>query len=55
MAISTSLFLSELTFQRSSVVTFVVKGMASSFQENGTSVHKNIGPQTAADSDFAAN
>ena len=44
MAFISSVFLSELTFQRSSVVKVVVKGMTSSFQ---FSVHKNIGPQTA--------
>ena len=32
MAFISSLFLSELTFQRSSVVKVVVKGMTSSFQ-----------------------
>ena len=48
MAISPSLFLSELTFQRSSVVKVVVKGMTSSFQFFGkrTKCPQNIGPQT---------
>ena len=41
MAISPSLVLSELTFQRSSVVTVVVKDMTSSFQFG--SVHKTLG------------
>ena len=58
MAFISSLFLSELTFQRSSVVKAVVKGMTSSFQffENEPSVHKTLGrkqlcpfrPQTGA-------
>ena len=49
MAFISSLFLSELTFQRSSVVTVVVKGMTSSFQFFGkrTWCPQNIGPQTA--------
>ena len=45
MAISPSLFLSDLTFQWSSVVKVVVKGMTSSFQcfEKRASVHNTLG------------
>ena len=45
MAISPALFLSELTFHRSSVVKVVVKGMTSSFQF----LAQNIRPQTAVE------